>query len=89
MKRLIIFGFAAIAGIGVISAAGSSDGMAPTSRPGSPAVYAGIAAEISCTALQASFDRAEATHQRGGSWGPIGTSYMEAADTRMRTIGCY
>jgi hypothetical protein len=32
---------------------------------------------------------AERTHQRGGEWGPIGTAYMKAADTRMREVGCY
>jgi hypothetical protein len=59
------------------------------SRPGDPAVYARIAKMTDCDALQEQFDLAERTHQRGGEWGPIGTAYMQAADDRMREVGCY
>lgn len=72
-----------------LSGGGSNPNNSTTSGPGSATVYAEIAGETSCPALQASFDRAEATHKRGGSWGPIGSSYMETADARMRAIGCY
>lgn len=64
-------------------------------RPGSPAVYAGIAVETDCDSLQASFDRAELTSKRPGgtqnlgTWRQIGIAYMEAADARMKAIDCY
>lgn len=58
-------------------------------RPGNPGVYARIAKMTDCDALQEQFDLAERTHQRGGDWGPIGTAYMQAADDRMREVGCY
>lgn len=52
-------------------------------------MYTRIASLTDCAQLQREFDLAEATHQRGGTWGPIGTAYMQAADTRMRQVGCY
>jgi hypothetical protein len=72
-------------------------------RVGSPAVYDEIAAKMDCGALQATFDRAEATSRRSGgppkgdafvqerygNWSQIGIAYMGAADARMRAIGCY
>ena len=64
-------------------------------RPGSPTVYAEIAAETDCGSLQESFDRAEATSKRPGgtqnlgTWRQIGIGYMEAADARMKAVGCY
>jgi hypothetical protein len=63
-------------------------------RPGSPQVYADIAADSDCTTLQESFDRAEATSKRpggpaGATWSQIGVAYMKAADDRMSTVGCY
>lgn len=95
MKRLLIFGFAAIASIMVISAAGSSSGAEDTTtRPGSETVYAEIAAETSCSNLQAAFDRAEANGKAARARGNLAlakvtTSYMVAADTRMQAIGCH
>lgn len=89
MKKVLLA--AGALGVALIIATAGSDSTpaTATSRPGNPTVYAEIAAQTDCTELQASFDRGEATHERGGSWGPLGTSYMEAADTRMRAIGCY
>lgn len=63
-------------------------------RPGSPQVYAEIAAATDCATLQDSFDRAEATSKRpggpaGATWAKIGIAYMKAADDRMDKIGCY
>jgi hypothetical protein len=52
-------------------------------------MYQRIEAMTDCNQLQAEFDLAERTHQRGGECGPIGTAYMEAADKRMREVGCY
>ena len=65
-----------------------------TTRPGSAAVYAEIAAETSCVSLQEMFDRAEANGKAARNRGnlPLAiatTSYMSAADDRMRAIGCY
>lgn len=56
---------------------------AGTPRPGSNLVYQRIAAETDCSELQRTFDVAD----RDG--GITGASYMDAADRRMRTLGCY
>lgn len=90
MKK-VLFMVGGLMTIAVIAGAagGRSTERGSAERPGNPAVYAQLAAETDCSALQASFDQAEVTHRRGGSWGPLGTSYMEAADARMRAIGCY
>lgn len=75
----------------------------PKARVGSAAVYDQIAAETDCTALQATFDRAETTSKRDGgppksdafvqerygNWSQIGLAYMKAADQRMQDVGCY
>lgn len=66
-----------------------------TTLPGNAQVYADIANATDCRTLQAMFDGAEQTHSRPGAaatgtpWSEIGTSYMRAADERMRAIGCY
>ena len=77
MKRMIVILALLLAGCG------GSD------RPGDPAVYERIAGLSDCSQLQEQFNLAERTHQRGGEWGPSGTAYMEAADKRMREVGCY
>lgn len=87
MKKILLFLVAGAVILGVATSRSDTDGV--TARPGNPQVYADIATETDCAELQASFDRAEATHQRGGTWGPIGTAYMGAADDRMREVGCY
>jgi len=57
-------------------------------QSGSPDVYARIASLTDCSALQQEFDQAEAN--RSISRDPsIQTSYMVAADERMREVGCY
>jgi hypothetical protein len=61
---------------------------------GNPAVYQRISAMTDCAALQAEFDTAEANHGRDLDSGKldlavIDTSYMSAADDRMRAINCY
>jgi hypothetical protein len=100
MKARGLLVLAALAATGFVAGAstGSDTGTSPSTsattptpaaQPGNPDVYTRIAALTSCPDLQHEFDLAEATHRRGGSWGPIGTAYMRAADTRMRTIGCY
>jgi hypothetical protein len=63
-------------------------------KPGSPAVYAEIDRLTDCSALQEKFDIADANHtidvDRGSNaLARIDTSYMKAADARMREIGCY
>jgi hypothetical protein len=65
-----------------------------TVRPGSPDVYARIAAETDCAKLQEQFDLAEQTSKREGSpagatWLEIEIAYMHAAEDRMREVGCY
>ncbi len=59
---------------------GSSGG----ARPGNAAIYERIAAETDCGALQAEFDTAEA-----GPPSDWKVPYMEAAEARMREVGCY
>lgn len=58
-------------------------------RPGNPAVYQRIAAETDCKQLQTEFDNGETTSKQGAQWTEIGISYMQAADKRMRQVGCY
>ncbi len=63
-------------------------------RPGSPAVYASIAAETDCVKLQTSFDTAAAAHDRDKARSrldlmEIDTAYMQAIDARMRELKCY
>lgn len=63
-----------------------------TARVGDPAVYARIDASTSCTELQREFDIASDNTTRiqaDGGDATISISYMEAADVRMREIGCY
>jgi hypothetical protein len=55
-------------------------GCPDSSPPSNPAVISRINSETDCSELQGEFDRAEANHH---------TDYMQAADRRMRTIGCY
>jgi hypothetical protein len=57
-------------------------------------VYARIAKMTDCNALQEQFDLAEQTSQRpggpaGATWSEIGIAYMQAADARMKDVGCY
>ena len=60
-------------------------------RPGNPAVFDDIATETDCTALQETFDRAEANYWRAEpesderGWT---LEYMKAANERMVDIGC-
>ena len=63
-------------------------------RPGSPEVYARIDKLTDCNELQKQFDLAEQTSQRpggpqGATWSEIGIAYMNAADERLRKVGCY
>jgi len=94
-RRWIPLGLAAaglVAGIvATVGSAGSGDngGSVPAFRPGDPAVYARIAVATKCADLQDEFGSADQTRQRGDLWGPIGSSYRDAAETRMREIGCY
>ena len=57
-------------------------------KPGSPAVYERIAAMSDCDLLQNQFDTAMDSVERGyqGGWT---IAYADAADARMRAIGCY
>lgn len=63
-------------------------------QPGNPDVYARIEGETDCVRLQREFDVAYENHEIQSEEGDlkmmrISTSYMEAADERMRNIGCY
>ena len=92
-----------VAGIASEGGGGGGSSSSPKARPGSPVVYAAIAAETDCDELQATFDRGSETQKRSGyvpngpafegaqgaRWSQVGLGYMEAADARMRSIGCY
>lgn len=54
--------------------------LVPEDRSGNPSVYQRIERTTDCAALQDEFDVAD----RNGN-----VSYMEAADRRMRELGCY
>lgn len=63
-------------------------------RPGDPAVYSRIESLTDCSALQSEFDAAEARHgaalrNHRTEAAQVESSYMAAADERMRKIGCY
>ncbi len=53
-------------------------------RPGNPVVYEKIAASTDCVELQHIFDTAA-----NGPAHPWKVPYMNAADARMREVGCY
>jgi len=59
---------------------------------GSAQVYADIAAETDCDALQATFDRAATNNdaaEPGTAQHRWTTGYMTAANDRMAAVGCY
>ena len=62
------------------------------SGPGSYEVYADLASSTDCAYLQSKFDIAETNHRRdiarGSSLAVVSSSYMKAADERMKEIGC-
>jgi outer membrane PBP1 activator LpoA protein len=63
-------------------------------RPGNPEVYERIARTTDCAQLQHEFDTAEANQKRDLARGAVdqaeaSTAYMDAADKRMREVGCY
>lgn len=91
MKRAMILAFATLLiGCTQPPAAGGANQAAPLI--GNPAVYQRIASESDCGALQAEFDTAGADHDRAvpGSEAALwSTAYMEAADARMKAVGCY
>lgn len=63
-----------------------------SSTLGDPAVYARIDSMTSCTALQRQFDVAGDNTdklQAQGLDADVPLSYMRAAHTRMREVGCY
>lgn len=65
-----------------------------SAQPGSADVYQIIASLTSCSALQERFDTAFENHQRDIKRGATGlaevdTGYMNAADKRMKALGCY
>jgi hypothetical protein len=76
-----------------LAGCGSSDATnAP--RTGNPAVYERIASETDCAALQHEFDTADVNHTRDLGrdrldLADVDVAYMNAADDRMREIGCY
>jgi hypothetical protein len=61
-----------------------SQPQAPAARPGDPAVYERIERLTDCAALQREFDIADS-----GPPSDWKVPYMEAADKRMRELGCY
>ena len=61
-------------------------------RPGDPSVYAQIEASTDCADLQVTFDRAAGNNERaepGSEAFDYTLAYMEAADDRLREVGCY
>jgi hypothetical protein len=63
----------------------------PVSGPGSPAVYARIAALKDCAALQAEFDKAMNNAEArppGDRLRDISLAYADAANKRITSLGC-
>jgi len=91
-EQLLLGGVAVLAVLLVLSAAfGYSSGSGSSTRPGSASVYSDIAASSDCTWLQAQFDRADENNQTASSGyeRDYTLGYMQAADKRMREVGCY
>lgn len=88
--KFIVYSFAALMGVAVMSAAlgGSGDDSSTTTihRPGMPAVYAEIAAETNCAELQATFDRGAVTQKRPGRV-PDGPAFEGARGARWSDVG--
>lgn len=87
--------------IGAVAGGGGKDtssGTAPKSdavkeRPGNAVVYQRIEALTDCRALQGEFDTASTNHDRELKSGDVATAkitttYMEAANDRMKTLKC-
>lgn len=75
----------------LVACTGGTDGTGG-SRPGLDEIYSRIETSRDCDGLQAEFDAADRNHEatRAGSRNAeISLSYMEAADKRMRQVGCY
>ena len=87
---IIVAAVVIVGGLVVLQLVGGSS----PQRPGDPAVYSRIGSLTSCSALQSEFNAADARHGaaiRNGhnDQAEVETSYMQAADQRMRTIGCH
>ena len=71
---------------------GSPTGPAPAARPGNPAVYSEIDSSTDCAYLQDKFDTASDNFDRaikGTDQADWSLGYMNAADSRMKVVGCY
>lgn len=90
-RRIAVIAALGVVSLGAIGALGGQEKETPKvgTGPGAPEVYTQIAAETDCAALQGTFDRAADTSDRGGQWRTIGLGYMDAADARLRELGCY
>lgn len=80
MRRMLVVA------VTVLAVAGCS-----SDKPGSQAVYDRISGETGCVQLQQEFDTASASHDRataGSSAAEAATGYMEAANDRMKSLGC-
>lgn len=83
---------AAILAITLLAAVGCTTNGDESSHPGNPAVYERIASLTDCAALQREFDTAMDNSEARPALDPAGEisqSYGEAANDRMRSIGCY
>jgi hypothetical protein len=99
MQRLRIVSAAAallfaLVGCGSQSESANDDQTRGETRPGSAAVYQRIESLTDCDALQAEFDQADANTQReqdagNAAMAEVTISYMDAADKRMKELGCY
>lgn len=85
----------ALVSLTLVSGAFITSKTTPSPNTSTNPAVAGVLAEIntdtSCSSLQTTFDRGDATQDRGFRLNGenIGLEYMNAADARMREIGCY
>lgn len=93
MKPLLAaLGMALLAGCGGTSTQDPAITGNTSSQLGDPAVYSRIENSSSCTYLQRQFDIAGDNTdklQAEGRDAAVPLSYMRAAHTRMREVGCY
>lgn len=89
----IVLGLAVIATVYSALTGSSGSSSSASARPGSPEVYARIAATTNCAELQETFNRSDENAKRNRANGnaflaEVSLSYLKMSGERMREVGC-
>lgn len=91
-NRVILIVVLGIVAIGVVVGIVASRTSTPPARPGSAVVYDRIASLTDCGQLQREFDTASTNRDRDVSrssdLAAVDLSYMQAAQDRLKAVGC-